>query len=61
METEDGDFALKNCHAAERFRFAMSNETLFIRVQGTDKPFTFMADRSEAKALRDWLNTNLSE
>ena len=62
---KDGDFTLRSCNNIERFRFAMRKEIMFIRVaqqrSAGDRDFIFIADRSDAIALRDWLNTNLSE
>lgn len=57
--TDDNIFTLTGTDGKERFRLAMSSETLFIQTKNGSQSSTFMADRTEAIELRDWLNQNL--
>lgn len=59
-ETADGNFSIKGVGGAERFRLAMTNETLMIQVKSAAPNFTFMLDITEAEFLRDWLAERLS-
>jgi len=56
MENDDGDFVLRDAAGSQRFKIAMVGKTLIIQVTpATRQGFTFMADITEAIALRKWL------
>lgn len=58
-ETPEGDFSIRDCHGEQRFLLAMTNESLMIQVKGMSPNFTFVADITDACALRDWLTEYL--
>jgi hypothetical protein len=57
----DRNHVIKNANGQPRFSFAITRDGyMLIRSHG-ELDTVFMAEVSDAKALRDWLSSNLSE
>lgn len=57
-ETPEGDFLIRSASGDARFTLSLTNESLLIQHRA-HSPGTFIADITEACALRDWLTEHL--